>query len=178
MLAILAMPAQRGFGPYVRTLLRLSWRLLLPVLLGALVSAWDRAPALLEAPWVGIGATAAGGYADHFATWADLFTWALVYPYPAASAPTVPLPGWVASGDRPGGHRVIRTEFMKRRVLAIGLFVTLLSIWLTTASSAFVWQWAEPGVRQASISVALADDARAGAGRVVSSRVGGSGWTR
>ncbi|MBK8048328.1 MAG: hypothetical protein IPK16_15130 [Anaerolineales bacterium] len=75
---------------------RYSLHILVPVLLGALLSAWYWVPALMEAGWVGIGAGASGaGYANHFATWGDLFTWALVYPYPAAAAPTVPLPSWI-----------------------------------------------------------------------------------
>jgi hypothetical protein len=136
-------PQTKGYG---RRLMMVSWAVLLPLLLGLLVSAWYWAPALLEARWVGIGlGLETGGYANHFAHWGDLFTWALIYPYPSAADATVPLPAWLLLVAALGAFALaVRNKGDLTPPIAAGLAALLVSVWLTTAGSAFVWQAAEP----------------------------------
>ena len=138
-------PGTRLAG-YLRKLMRLAWIVLAPLVLGALVTAWYWAPALLEARWVGIGAgTETAGYANHFADRRDLFTWALIFPYPSAAAPTVPLPAWLMVVV---ALAVVGLAWRKDKglipVLVSGLVAVVWAVWLTTASSGFVWRALEP----------------------------------
>lgn len=131
---------------YTQRLLRCAWAVLGPLALGALVSAWYWVPAILEARWVGIGAgTETGGYARHFASLGDLFAWSLVFPYPPAAAPTVPLPAWLLLIV---ALAVIGLAWRRRRApagaLAGALVAVLVAVWLTTASSAVIWRLLEP----------------------------------
>ena len=131
---------------YARRLLQWAWATLGPLALGVLVSAWYWVPAILESRWVGIGAgTETGGYARHFASLGDLFAWSLVFPYPPAAAPTVPLPAWLLLIV---ALAVLGLAWRRRRalagVLAGGLAAVLAAVWLTTASSAIVWRLLEP----------------------------------
>lgn len=154
MAAVVLLPVLAGFGDgtglrgYGRRLVRVGAVLLGPLALGALVSAWYWAPALLEASSVGIGAGAESqGYAHHFATWSDLFTWGPVFPYPDAAAPTVPLPGWmllVVGMAAVGLWRQWGATRFPAGALAGGLAVTVVALWLTTAGSAWLWRVLEP----------------------------------
>ena len=129
---------------------RIAWPILLwglaPILLGAMLVAWYIAPALLESTWVGIGADPVStGYANHFVTWQHLFDWSPIYTYPEAADPTVPLPGYVAALLLAG---LLLVPLARRsgllQPLGIGLFMTVAAIWLTTDSSAFLWQATAP----------------------------------
>ncbi len=152
LLACFGMGKSHSPVAYARTLGRLGIIVLTPLALGALLSAWYWAPALLEARWVAIGAeTGMGGYANHFAQWGSLFTWAAVYPYLNAAGPTVPLPGWLlllVLGAALLAVALSAPASYKNRgmapLLAGGLATAAVSIWLTTAAGGFVWQWGEP----------------------------------
>lgn len=131
---------------YARRLLRWAGAALGPLLLGALVSAWYWVPAILDARWVGIGSgTETAGYAGHFASLGDLFAWSLVFPYPPAAAPTVPLPAWLLLIVALAALGLAwRRRSTPAGALAGGLAAVLVAVWLTTASSAVVWQLLEP----------------------------------
>ncbi len=143
--AVFPLASQPAAG-YTRRLLRSAGAGLGPLVLGALISAWYWVPAIWEARWVGIGSgTETAGYADHFASFGDLFAWKLVYPYPPAAAPTVPLPAWLLLIL---ALAAVGFTLHKRRmltgVLTGGTVAVLAAIWLTTASSAVVWRLLEP----------------------------------
>ena len=131
---------------YARRLLHWAWAALGPLLLGALVSAWYWVPALLEARFVGIGAgIETSGYARHFASLGDLFAWSLVFPYPPAAAPTVPLPAWLLLIVALAALGLAwRKRAMPAGALASGMVAVLAAVWLTTASSVFIWRFLEP----------------------------------
>jgi hypothetical protein len=146
---VTAVAAQRAQGKRTN-LLPTIWRLVTAFVLGALLSAWYVAPALLESRYVAIGQEGANGYTQHFATWSNLFVWRFPYPYPSAADPTVPLSAWLvipALGAivlffqrRKGisGTRVAAT------VVAVTLSLLLVSLWLTTAGSAWLWRLLAP----------------------------------
>lgn len=139
---------RRGVPPYrhsyTKRLLSTAARLGLPALLGVLLSAFYTLPALLEAGWVGIGADrATGGYAAHFATWSNLAQAAPRYRYPSAAGPTVPLPLYALPLLAWGGVALVWPE-RRRFALALALFAALLLVWLTTQSSAPLWDLAAP----------------------------------
>ena len=114
--------------------------------LGALLAAWYIVPALVEARWVGIGSTPpAYGFANHFVDWRNAVNWGLPYRYPAAADPTVPLPGYAVLALLFGVAALWVTHRPQTRaVLAAGLVLTLLSVWLTTSYSAWLWHLAAP----------------------------------
>ncbi|MCC6169482.1 MAG: hypothetical protein IT329_19845 [Caldilineaceae bacterium] len=129
---------------YAKRLLSTAARLGFPALLGVLLSAFYTLPALLEAGWVGIGAAGGtGGYAAHFAAWPTLAQAALRYRYPSAADPTVPLPLYALPLLVWGSVRLLRPG-RSRFALALTLWVTLLLVWLTTQSSAPLWDPAAP----------------------------------
>lgn len=112
---------------------------------GTLVAAWYVAPALLDADMVGIGSEDPTGYANHFATWATLFSWRIPFAYPSAADATVALPGVVLIvGLCALVLLVARRSRGQRMVIGVTLIVLCVSIWLTTASSAPVWQLLQP----------------------------------
>jgi hypothetical protein len=129
-----------------RAFLTAGWTLFAPLALGALLSAWYWAPALLEAAWVGIGSgTETAGYANHFATWRDLFTWAPLFPYPPAAAPVVPLPGFVGLAILGAAVALaVARRTPRGALLGGGLVAVILAAWLTTAPSEFAWRLFEP----------------------------------
>jgi hypothetical protein len=131
---------------YARRLLRWAWAALGPLMLGALVSAWYWVPAILESRSVGIGSgTETTGYARHFANLGDLFAWSLVFPYPPAAAPTVPLPAWlILIVALAALGLALRKRSAPAGALTAGLVAVLAAVWLTTASSAVVWRLLEP----------------------------------
>lgn len=111
---------------------------------GMLLSAPYALPALLDARWVNIGASATGaGYANHLTTWRDLWAWSAVYPYPAASDAFVPLPAYAlfilaaAVVALPWSGRLWRYS-------VIAATVTLAALWLMTGGSDVVWRAALP----------------------------------
>ena len=114
--------------------------------LGALLAAWYIVPALVEARWVGIGSTPpAYGFANHFVDWRNAVNWGLPYVYPAAADATVPLPGYAILALVFGVAALWLTNRPRTRaVLAAGLVLTLLSVWLTTSYSAWLWHLAAP----------------------------------
>ncbi len=75
----------------------------------------------------------------------NLFAWSLVYPYPPAAAPTVPLPAWLILIV---ALAAVGLAWRKRGtppgVLAAGLAAVTMAFWLTTASSAVIWRLLEP----------------------------------
>ena len=115
--------------------------LLGPLLLAGLMSAFYVVPALLELPNVGLGSgPESQGYLRHFVHLRDLFTWAIVYPYPNAAHPTVPVPAY-ALLILLGGVGVLAARRSARpRVLTWGLVATLLTLYLTTWASAPLWR--------------------------------------
>ena len=123
---------------------RAGVRVLLAPAIGALLSAFYTVPVLLEASWVGIGsAPGAAGYANHFASWRDLAQWGLTYRYPAADEPTVPLPGYV-TGVAALGLLVALLVRSRRLVLLAGLAGLALTVWLTSGTSALLWDASAP----------------------------------
>jgi hypothetical protein len=130
---------------------RARWFLarLLPIaaacVLGILLSAWYSAPAILEARWVGIGAEITQGYIAHFASWAQLFTWSFPFIYPSAADMTVPLPGYVLLIALAGALLLFWRGMAAKRLLLLAALALLIGcLWLTTSSSAWLWQLAEP----------------------------------
>ncbi|HXF62615.1 MAG TPA: hypothetical protein VNK95_13420, partial [Caldilineaceae bacterium] len=148
-LPLIALPGANHLGRAYRqrlgqTLIRLGW----PALWGGLLSAFYVLPALLEARWVGIGATAGvGSYTAHFAGWAELAQGGLHYRYPAASAPTVPLPVYTLPLLALAALALFRPPARparRRGPLLLALAAALATLWLTTRSSAPLWAVAAP----------------------------------
>ncbi len=127
-----AVPRCCGYG---------SAALLLPPVLGAGLSAPYMLPALLETGWVGIGMTAEGhGYAAHFAALRALFDHALVYQYPDAAQPTVPVPSYVVVILILAVVVLLLPPARGRSaVLGSTVGLAVFALWLSTASSAFLW---------------------------------------
>ncbi len=132
---------------------------------GGLLAAFYVVPVLGEMGWVGIGAVPGGeGYARHFVALSNLFTWTYVFPYPPASEPTVPVPGYVLVIMILGGLVALGGHWADTRRIAplpnpdekgeprgamphllfVSLLVLALSLWLTTDTSAWVWKWIAP----------------------------------
>ncbi len=120
--------------------------LALPIILGAGLAAFYLLPALLEMKWVGIGqGQQTNGYANHFGTPLNLFTWSFPYAYPSAAAPTVPVPGAVGVAlllllllclaDRTGRLRV---------AALLCLLTSLCVFWLLTNASRPLWEATAP----------------------------------
>jgi hypothetical protein len=142
---VAALPGQAHLGDsYARRLFQVALRLGLPVLWGGLLSAFYSLPALVEARWVGLGATpASGGYTAHFAAWTGLVQSALRYIYPAAADPAVALPVY-ALPLLALGALVTIWPGRRRGALLFALAVALVTLWLTTRSSALLWEVAAP----------------------------------
>lgn len=120
--------------------------LVLPILFGLALSAPYVLPALAESGWVGLGAVAATkGYAAHFAPLAGLFAWSPVYPYPDASLPTVPVPGYALVIVLLALILAFLPRAQKQQVpLAAGGMLAAIALWLTTAQSAWAWDILSP----------------------------------
>jgi hypothetical protein len=133
-------------GDRRRSLLAGPWALTWPLALGAGLSAVYALPALLEAPWVGLAAGADGrGYAAHFAGLAGLFDRSLIYRYPAASQLTVPAPGYAALLLILAALALLLPHSRGRRLgLGISAGMALAALWMSTASSAFLWDALAP----------------------------------
>ncbi len=116
--------------------------------LGAALSAPYTLPALLETGWVGIGATPESqGYVAHFATLRTLVDRGLLYRYPDATQPTVPAPAFVAIVLVVAAFLLIAPLARGRRTaLSLSAGLTLVTLWLTTSSSAFLWAWLAPAL--------------------------------
>ncbi len=126
---------------------RALWRgLLLPLALALLLTAWYTLPAVLEAGWVALGATAeTHGYARHFASLPTLFDWRLSYPYPSAVEPVVPLPGWTLAAAL-GAAALAASSWGRERRFLLGAAAggVLLAAWLQSETSAPLWQALAP----------------------------------
>ncbi len=124
---------------------RATLALLIAFALGVLLSAWYSAPALLEAGWVGIGAGESQGYLNHFAAWPTLFFWAFPFVYPAAPDPTVILPGFLLFVTAAGLTLLFLPGERARRPVTIVCLATLIfALWMTTASSGWLWAGLAP----------------------------------
>lgn len=158
--------------------------LLLPLALALLLTAWYTLPAVLDAGWVALGATAeTHGYMAHFASQPALFNWRMPYPYPTAGEPSVPLPGWTLAAalgtallaSSPWGHG-------RRFVLGAAAGGVLLAAWLQSGATAplwqalapvlgklqFPWRWQTLAALSAAVALAVALDLlwrRAGGGK-------------
>ena len=128
-------------SPSAREWMKVLVRIVAPALTGGLLASFYVVPVLVEMRWVGIGATPGGeGYARHFATWSTLFTWTYAYPYPPASEPRVPVPGYALIILIAGlGGMLVRKRARGRALVPIWL-LALLALWLTTASSGWLWR--------------------------------------
>ncbi len=128
-------------------LLRGAWRnghhlatLLLPLLLAGGIGAFYVLPALVELPNVGLGAgPETRGYVHHFAHLNDLFTWTLLYPYPDAGRPTVPVPAYVLLVLLAGAFVLLARRSPQPRPLLSSLLAVLFTFYMTTWASASVW---------------------------------------
>ncbi|MCX7707792.1 MAG: 6-pyruvoyl-tetrahydropterin synthase-related protein, partial [Anaerolineae bacterium] len=139
---------RRPVGIRTRSLLAPIFGSGLPLVLGTLLSGPYIAPALLETGWVGLGATPeARGYSAHFATLGNLFDFSLPYRYPVAAQPTVPLPGYVALLLLVAvGLMLLPAARGHRRGLGASIAITVGTLWLSTGSSAFVWDALAPAL--------------------------------
>ena len=128
-------------GDIKRTVRHGGAALLLPPVLGAALSAPYMLPALLETSWVGIGMTAEGhGYTAHFAALHALFDHALVYRYPDAAQPTVPVPGYVVVIlILAAAVLLLPLARGRRAILGSTAGLAAFALWLSTDSSAFLW---------------------------------------
>ncbi len=151
-------------------LLRLAWAFAL----GLLLSAWYSVPALLEASNVAIGQMRDSGYTNHFAEWGSLFAWAFPYPYPGAANATVPLPAWLVLPALAAILLLLQRRKGVKGAAATAMTVVatvsllLVTLWLMTASSAWVWRvfapllsrlqfpWRWQAIMAAAVAVALA----------------------
>lgn len=118
----------------------------LPLILGAGLSAAYALPALVETRWVGLsGGAGTPGYVAHFSTLRELFDGGPLYRYPEASQPVVPAPGYVAVLLI---LAVLTLSWPGARGWRVGLGLSAAAasgaLWLTTASSAFLWAGLNP----------------------------------
>lgn len=122
------------------------WGWGLPLALAALLSGPYVLPALLETAWVGLGATPeTRGYAAHFVGLGNLFDFSMLYPYPAAAQPTVPMPGYSALLlFLAAGAMLLQIAKGRRAGLGASIGIALAALWLNTSSSAFVWDGLAP----------------------------------
>ncbi len=135
------------FGPSSQ---RAGWQSMiwgfLPLFLGVLLAAWYIAPAFLESAWVGIGADPVStGFTNHFVGWRQLFDWSPTYTYVSVAEPTVPLPAYLLVLVVAGLFIlpiVYRTALLQPLVFALTMIAV--AVWLTTESSAFLWQATAP----------------------------------
>jgi len=110
---------------------------ILVLIIGLSLSAWYVVPALWEVEWVAIGhASATQGYLNHLAGLIELADLRAIYIYPSAAQATVPLPIYLI----PLGVIALLIILTKRvEHLLIMLLLTAGAIWLTTDSSAWLW---------------------------------------
>ncbi len=118
----------------------------LPLVLGAGLSAAYVLPALVETKWVGLSSGAGtSGYVAHFSTLQGLFDGGPFYRYPEASQPAVPAPGYAAVFLILAILALLWPGVRGCRVgLGLSAAVALGALWLTTASSAFLWAGLRP----------------------------------
>ncbi|MDH7487174.1 MAG: hypothetical protein QHJ81_12965 [Anaerolineae bacterium] len=114
--------------------------------IGLALSAPYIVPALAESPWVGLGAVSGTrGYAVHFSPVAGLFAWSPAYPYPDASLPTVPAPGYALVIVVLALVLAFLPRAQRQRVpLAAGGMLAVVALWLTTEQSAWAWDILSP----------------------------------
>ena len=113
----------------------------LPALAGVLLAGFYVVPVLAEMRWVGIGATPGGeGYARHFSRWTTLFDLSYAYAYPPASEPTVPVPAYAGIVLVLGLGVLALRGRARGHALAASWFLALLTLWLNTSASAWVWR--------------------------------------
>ncbi|MCS6827124.1 MAG: hypothetical protein NZ553_10965 [Caldilinea sp.] len=121
---------------------------LLPLLFGLTLGAFHLAPSLLEAGWVGVGAAPAGdGFRRHFADWTTLATDEIVYRYPTAAEPTVPLPASLFALLAVALPALLfwRTSPLRPH-LALTVALSVIIIFLMTSASAGLWTLAAPAL--------------------------------
>lgn len=125
---------------------RLALSILLPLVIGLGLSAFHLLPSLLEANWVGLGAAPAGdGFRSHFAGWTSLASAALFYRYPAASEPTVPLPGYLFAFLVAALLAIFFWRTLPLRpYLGVTVALAVITLWLMSAASATLWSLATP----------------------------------
>ncbi len=122
------------------------WELTLPLVLGAALSAAYALPALVETGWVGLSTgTEVHVNATHFATLQSLFDPSFIYRYPEAAQPTVPTPPYAAMLLIVAALALFLPQAQGRRTgLGISAAGALGALWLSTRSSAFVWNALAP----------------------------------
>ncbi|MGL4651882.1 MAG: DUF6541 family protein, partial [Caldilineaceae bacterium] len=126
-----------------RVVVRVWLHLAAALLLGVLISTWYVIPALVEASWVGIGAETGAGYLAHFATFGSLFARQIPFTYPTAAEPVVPLA--VSLGLLTLLSVTIalwRRERGDGSPVWLTLALLAAALWMTTASSAWLWELA------------------------------------
>lgn len=118
----------------------------LPLLTGLGLSAFQLAPAVLEADWVMLGAAPGGdGFLRHFADWNTLTAAAWLYPYPDAATPTVALPGHLLAILMLALLALLLWRTMPLRThLLIAWLLSTLFVLLTTSLTAPLWSLTAP----------------------------------
>lgn len=142
---IISLARRRRAHPVRSPFTEIAW-CAVPLILGAGLSAAYALPALVETEWVGLSNGAGTpGYTAHFSTLQGLFDGGLVYRYPEASQPFVPAPGYAAVLVILAMLALLWPGARDWRVgLGLSAITALGALWLTTASSAFLWAVLSP----------------------------------
>ncbi len=108
---------------------------------GILLTAWSTLPVLFEMSWVRVGqGVVFGAWIDHMAGWRDLFEPALIYSYSYPHFPTFFLPIYTIPIGISALYVVTASKARNLRLFTfVVLASTILTVWLTTAASYWLW---------------------------------------
>ena len=108
---------------------------------GILLTSWSTLPVLFELNWVRVGqGVVFGAWIDHMAGWKDLFEPALIYSYNYPHYPTFFLPIYTIPIGIFAFYVVTASKARNLRLFTfVVLSSTILTVWLTTTASYWLW---------------------------------------